>query len=438
MRWTAVHEKIQAGPNRALRSAARRRIVLAGAIAAVGAMALAGCSSSGTGSASGGSGPNTLTVWHYFSDPNQVKVMTDYATLFEKGQPSVKVTNVYIPYDQMDSKLIASAGAKSGPDVVVFNGGDADNLEAAGTLAPITKQWASYADKSQFPSSVVHSLSGTTYAVQGYVNLLGLWYNKDILKKIGVTTPPTTLAELNTDMGKAVAAGDQGITLCGLPQSQGEWQAYPWLSSAGFNYAHPTASALTSGLEVAQNWVKKGYLTAEATTYDQTVPFQKWAAGNVAFSENGNWQIATAKSTAKFSYGVVPLPLGAAGKKVYLGGEAEGIGKYSKNPTLAWKYLQATYFSSAGELISLKDAGSIPARADAAKSTEVSGNPLLKPFADSIQMYGTTYPDNAVKPASVNTQQLQGGQAWSSVIGGTSAQSAAATYLNTLPSLLNQ
>jgi multiple sugar transport system substrate-binding protein len=293
MRWTAMHHNNERDTARTPGSRVRRRILIAGAVAVVGAIALAGCSSNGSSSASTSSGSKTLTVWHYFSDPNQVKVMTDYATLFEKDEPGVTVKNVYIPYDQMDSKLIASAGAKSGPDVVVFNGGDADNLESAGTLLDISKQWSSYSDKSQFPASVVHSLSGTTYAVQGYVNLLGLWYNKDILDKIGVK-PPTTLAELNTDMGKAVAAGYQGITLCGLPQSQGEWQAYPWLSEAGFNYAHPTASALTKGLDIVQNWVSKGYLTREATTYDQTVPFQKWAAGNIAFSENGNWQIGTA------------------------------------------------------------------------------------------------------------------------------------------------
>lgn len=416
----------------------RKRLIVAASIAAVGAMALAGCSSSGGSSAGGSSGGKTLTVWHYFSDPNQVKVMTDYAALFQKENPGVKVSNVYVPYDQMDSKLISSAGAKSGPDVVVFNGGDADNLESAGTLADMSSDWSGFADKSQFPASTVHKLSGKTYAVQGYVNLLGLWYNKDILTKIGVTAPPTTLAELNTDMGKAVKAGYQGITLCGLPQSQGEWQAFPWLTQAGFSYANPSASALTAGLGVVQNWVKKGYLTKEATTYDQTVPFQKFAAGKVAFSENGNWQIGTAKSTAKFNYGVAELPLGASGQKEYLGGEAEGIGKYSKNPSLAWKYLQATYYSSAGELIALKDSGTIPARGDAAKNTAVSGNPLLKPFADAITMYGATYPDNAVKPASVNTQQLQGGQAWSSVIAGASPASAASTYISKLTPLLNK
>ncbi|MFF1876343.1 extracellular solute-binding protein [Leifsonia sp. NPDC058230] len=408
--------------------------LMAGAIAAAAGLILSGCSA-GSGSSTAG-GSNTLTVWHYFSDPNQVKVMTDYADLFQKDNKGVTVKNVYVPYDQMDQKLIASAGAKTGPDVVVFNGADASNLALAGTLAPLDDKWSSFADKGQFPESVVHKLNGKTYAVQGYVNLLGLWYNKDILDSLGIT-PPTTMDELNSALAKVKAAGKSGITLSGLPNSQGEWQAYPWLTAAGFDLSKPSTSALTAGFSTVADWVDKGYLSKEATTWDQTVPFQKFAAGDVAFAENGNWQLATAKSTAKFTYGVVPLPLGKSGK-VYLGGEGEGIGAFSKNQDLAWKYLQETYYSSEGQLIALKDSGTIPARADTASDSAVTGDPLIKPFAESISSMGANYPADAVPAASVANQQLAGGQAWSSVLGGSSSPAdAAAKYKQSLDQLLS-
>ncbi len=38
--------------------------------------------------------------------------------------------------------------------------------------------------------------------VQGFVNLIGLWYNKDILDELGIQ-PPTTFDELEADMAKA-------------------------------------------------------------------------------------------------------------------------------------------------------------------------------------------------------------------------------------------
>lgn len=404
-----------------------------GAAAAAGMLVLSGCGAGGSPSAS----QDEITVWHYFSDPNQVKVMTDYAATFEKNNPGKKVNNVYVPYDQMISKLVASAGAKSGPDVVVYNGADAGTLALGNTLAPLDEKWGSFAGKDQFPASVVHKVNDKTYGVQGYVNLLGLWYNKDILKSIGVQ-PPTTVSELEAAMAKAVAAGKQGITLSGLPQSQGEWQAYPWLSEAGFSYGAPDAGSLEKALGTVQDWVKKGYLSKEAVTWDQTVPFQKFATGNVAFAENGNWQMGTAKSSAKFDYGVVPLPVGDSGK-VYLGGEAEGIGAFSKNPDLAWKYLQQTYFDKAGQLTATENAGSIPARQDAAADPSVASNSLLQPFAKSISSRGATYPDAAVPAKNIANVQLSVGQAWSSALGGQSSPSdAAQALINKLTPLLQK
>ena len=80
----------------------------------------------------------SITVWHYFSgNPTQEKVMTDYKAIFEKQNPGATVENVYVPYDQMNSKLIAAASTKTGPDVVVFNGAETSLLVDGGILAPM-------------------------------------------------------------------------------------------------------------------------------------------------------------------------------------------------------------------------------------------------------------------------------------------------------------
>jgi multiple sugar transport system substrate-binding protein len=408
----------------------RGRLLALTSIALAGALALAACSGSSTGGSSNGGSASTgtLTVWHYFSDANQVKLMDQFGAKFQAAHPGVKVDNVFVPYDQMNSKLVSAAGAKTGPDVVVFNGAEAATIALGGALQPIDSQWASFADAKQFPDSVIHKIDGKIYAVQGYVNLLGLWYNADILKQIGVQ-PPTTLTELESAMAAAKAAGFQGITLCGLPQSQGEWQAYPWLSAAGFDYQKPDAAALQTALARVRGWVDKGWLSQESVTWDQTVPFQKFAAGGVAFAENGNWQMGTAKSDAKFTYGVVPLPVGSTGK-VYLGGEGEGIGTFSKNPDLAWKYLSETYFSRDGQSLPVTLVGSIPSRLDAAKDTAVTSNPLLTPFADTIAKYGANYPAAVIKPAAVADVQLTVGQAWSAALSGQKSPADAAKGAN--------
>jgi len=409
------------------------------ALAVTGALALTGCSSTddSDGGASSSGGASELTVWHYFSADNQVKLMDDYAEKFEATHEGVDVKNVFVPYDQLNSKLIAAAGAKNGPDVVVFNGADASTLALAGALAPLDEQWGSFAHADQFPDSVIHTVDDSIYAVQGYVNLLGLWYNADILAEIGVE-PPTTIDELETAMAAAKDAGKGGITLSGLPQSQGEWQAYPWLTSQGFDYSDPQAADLEAGFAMVRGWVDNGWLSQESVTWDQTVPFQQFTGGNYAFAANGNWQMGTAAADAGFEYGVVPLPVGDSGK-VYLGGEGEGIGAHAKNPELAWEYLQETYLDSEGQLLAVSNVGSLPARADASADEAVTGNPLLKPFADSLASSGANYPDNVVPAPSVADLQITVGQAWSAAIGGQQAPAKAAeSVMTALPSLLKK
>jgi ABC-type glycerol-3-phosphate transport system substrate-binding protein len=395
-------------------------------------MGLAGCGggSDSGGNADGGSGggDNTVTVWHYFSADNQVQLMDDYAKKFESDHQGVKVENVYVPYDQLNSKVVAAAGNQTGPDVVVFNGAETATLALAGGLAPIDEQWGGYQDADQFPDAVLHVINDKTYSVQGYVNLLGLWYNADILDKIGVK-PPTTMDELESDMAAAKKAGYSGITLSGLPQSQGEWQAYPWLTSTGWDYDNLDEGALADGLAMARGWVENGYLSREATTWDQTVPFQEFTGGDVAFAANGNWQIGTAKADAKFKYGVVPLPVGDQGK-VYLGGEGVGIGAFADDPDLAWEYLQDTYLDPQGEVMAAKNVGSIPARKDASQDPAVTKNPLLAPFATSLAENGANYPASVIPAEAVADVQTAMGQAWSSVLGGQQSPDQVATQVN--------
>ncbi len=387
------------------------------------ALILAGCAA-GTG---GDSESSKLTVWHYFSDDTQVAALVDYKETFEAANEGVEVENVYVPYDQFSSKLIAGAGSGTGPDVVVFNGGEAATLAAAGTIQSMDKYWSEYAEADQFPGGVIHKVDDEVYAVQGYVNLLGLWYNQDILTEIGVEVP-TTIDELTDAMAAAKAAGYEGITLSGMPQGQGEWQAYPWLSANGFTWENLDEAALTKGYELVKSWVDNGYLSAESATWDQTVPFQRFAAGGVAFAENGNWQQGTAAATAEFEYGVAALPIGDEGQ-VYIGGEAESIGAFSTNPDLAWKYLESTFFSADGQLVSLAESGTIPSRIDLAENEAVTSNALLAGFAQSAANNGANYPQSAAIPDKVADLQLTGGQYWSAVISGQMSPADAAAKL---------
>lgn len=409
---------------------ARSRTALAlGALAAAAALTLAGCSAGGDG--------DELTVWHYYTLDNQLKMIDEYAKTFAESHPDVTVDYVYVPMDQMNSKLIAAAGAKTGPDIVIADGFNIGTLAGAGTLAPLDEQWNGYADKDQFAEGALKSVDGTVYGVQGHVNSLALWYNQDILDEVGIA-PPTSMSELEAALAAVTAAGHEGITLSGDPTIQGAFQSYSWLTDAGFSYDNPQAAPVEAAFARARGWIEKGYLSPQASTWDQNVPFSEFLAGNVAFAQNGNWQLTSARADASFRFGVVPLPLSDTGR-IYLGGEAESIGAFAERPDLAWDYLQKTYLSAQGQVTALDAVGSLPTRGDASKAEAISADPVLSAFASAMEAQGAPYPDATLPPRDAEKILLASAQAWSSALSGAASPAdAAAEFLRTAQPLLGR
>ncbi|WP_457098880.1 sugar ABC transporter substrate-binding protein [Microbacterium sp. P5_E9] len=391
----------------------RPRLAAALAVLAMGtALALSGCSGS-SGDTASSDAPVTLTVWHYYNTDGQVATLKELGDSFTKTHPNVTVEFQYVPVDQMTTKAVTAAGAKTGPDVLVFGASGTYDLSQAGAIEPM--DWfKDFKDAGQFPEGALQNVDGTLYGVQGFVNLLGLWYNQDMLTELGIPAPPTTTDELEADMAKAVAAGKQGITLTGKPGLESQWQGFPWFTSAGFSYGDAQAEPMAATYQMLQDWVGAGYLSKEATTWDQTIPFQQFASGASLFAVNGNWQITAAKE-ATFEYGVAPLPLSSDGG-VLLGGEVQNVGAFSENQELAQEFLEQTFFSTDGELALLKGFGAIPTRSDAASASEISSDPILSVFADIVQGQGRPSPSPQVPSKNVNDVETIVGDYWSKAI----------------------
>jgi multiple sugar transport system substrate-binding protein len=401
------------------------------AIGAAGILALTGCAAGDTG---GSSDTTTLTVWHYYNTDGQVEALQKLADSFTADHPDVKVQFEYVPVDQFTTKAVTAAGSQTGPDVLVYGASGTYSLAEAGAIEPMDDWWGAYADKDQFPEGVMQRVDGKLYGVQGYVNLLGLWYNQDMLDEIGGDVP-TTISELEAEMQKAADAGHQGITLTGKPGLESQWQGFPWFTSHGFSYGDPQAEPMADTYAMLQDWVAKGYLSREASTWDQTVPFQQFAAGASAFAVNGNWQIAAAKE-ASFAYGVAPLPISSEGG-VLLGGEVQNVGAFSKNKELAQDFLESTFFSVDGELTLLDYFGSIPARADASSNAKIGDDPILSVFADIVQEQGRPSPSPEVPSKNVNEVEGLVGDFWSKAVAGDgSPQQLADDLLTQLVPLL--
>jgi multiple sugar transport system substrate-binding protein len=194
------------------------------------------------------------------------------------------------------------------------------------------------------------------------------------------------------------------------------------MSGYGFSYDNLDQSAVEQAFTLASDWSAKGYIAKESVSWGQSDVFDRWVVGDVAFMQNGNWNIGSAKEHAKFKYGTAEMPTGPKTSTIFLGGEPGWIGAFTTIPDIAWGYLSQVY-SKEGDLIPLKGAGSIPARSDLASDPQVTGEPLLTAFAAEVKSRGTEYPP---KGGDLIAAQLVVAQNWSSVIAGQKTPSAAA------------
>jgi multiple sugar transport system substrate-binding protein len=413
-----------------------RRDVLKGAAAGAGMLAFGGGVSSFL-AACGGSSPSTsttigpdttgtLTVWHY-SSQQDVKTVQDYSALFTKKYPKVTVNLQYVEFSVTGQRAIAAAAAKQGPDVFIYGGNEVNAMYKAGVFKDIDSNWQSFADKGQFPDGVITKFNNHVYGVKGYVNLTGLWYNKTILDDVGVQ-PPKTFDEIEGIFAKIKASPKKytPIALTGQPTDQGDWTAFPWLTGYGFTYKNPDQAAIQNAFTLVSGWARKGYLPKESVSWGQAETFTRWAQGDVAFMENGNWNIGPASRTvgSKFQYGTAPLPTGPNNQGIFLGGEALWVGAFTKVPDLAFAYMQETLLSKDGLLITLKESGGIPARHDMAALPDVTNNPLLAGYTTEVKDHGAEYPPEG--GAAIAAQAVIA-QNWSAAIAGQKSPGQAAT-----------
>jgi multiple sugar transport system substrate-binding protein len=398
-----------------------RGLRIAALVAAV-AIGVSGCAISSTGSNAGSSeGTTTLTFWEYYQG-TQLTWLKSQVKVFEKANPNVKINLVQVVGSQQDQKLLASVATGTTPDLFINNiVVDYPTLVAGGVTKDLTSYWNAYADKSEFPDSAVWKTKGKVYNLMSYTNLLGLFYNKDILDKNGITKPPTTLDELQADLAKVKAGGDQGIALSGAPTVEGAWLFAPQLLGLGVSYCNFTGSKVTAAFDRVGDWAKDGYTPQATATWDQNASWQQFMTGKYAFGLNGNWQLGNVKS-ASFAYGTTQFPKPDGGKSVvYPGGEGFGIGAKSKHPELAWKFLQQAVLSKQGGESVFSAAGSIPVRSDLSDIPAIKKDAYVQPFVAAAQTSGQ-WPNNT------NTANAQTalGKAVSGVISGqtTAAQGA--------------
>ncbi len=359
--------------------------LLAGALTAIalgltacapGGSAPSGTQSLGPVSKDFGSSKVTLTVWDQNTDGGIDDAQKQLNAAFTKKYPNVTIKRVSRSFSDLKTTLKLALSGDNPPDVVQANQGypDMGAFVKAGLLRPVDDYADLYKWNDYYPSSLLKLNSFSSdgkkwqgddlYGVSQTGELVGLYYNKAVLQKAGISEAPTSLDELTADMAKVKAAGS-------LPLAYGDVEKSPGIHLYGFALSALAGSQKVNDLvngssgswtgadevkaaDVVQGWQKSGYITPGANGVSRDAAVASFGNGDSAFLITGTWYLATlAEATASKDIGFTALKPAGSDTPVTMGGEglAWAITSKSKNANAAAAYIDFVTDKNASEVL---------------------------------------------------------------------------------------
>ena len=403
-----------------------RRRVAGTALTAALALALTAC----FGSSKGGANDNpdadvTITFWHGWSAPSEVAAIQATIDAFEKDNPNIHVKAVgNITDDKINQAL--RAGGPSAPDVVssftTDNVGEFCTSHAFVDLTPFMEK-SGIDPKKTFPAP---QLSYTQYnGDQCTLPLLsdayGLYYNKDMFKAAGISSPPKTMSELDADAVKLTKSSGDGYSQVGfvpdyhfyestITHFAAQWTPTYFTSDGKSNVANDPA--LKSAMEWQKGLLDKlgGYSKMDSFRTSAGEEFSNnnaFMTGQVAMMIDGEWRAGMIDdSNSKVNYGVAPFPVpddqADQYGKGYITGTIVGIASTSDKQNAAWEFVKYLTTDTDAVVNFANAIHNVPSTTAALESPDVSQDPNFQQFIKIA-----SDPNSTTTPASPNGGDYQ-------------------------------
>jgi len=144
---------------------------------------------------------------------------------------------------------------------------------------------------------------GSLYGMGIGFTLTGLYYNKGLAERAGITAPPATLDELEADLAAAKSLGVTPLLTSGKDglvffPYQSLWVGQGTADAAtDWIFAAPDATIdspeAISAARTLQNWAEKGYLAPDVSATDAATAQAQFTDGKGLFFNSGNWLAAS-------------------------------------------------------------------------------------------------------------------------------------------------
>lgn len=293
-------------------------------------------------------GPVTIemSVWGMpFENDLYTKV---YIPEFERQNPGIKVR--FHHFEDYPNRVLLSHAGGIAPDVVREFSQTGMAWTRRGLNLPLDRfiDGPNGIDRGDFIPVLWNSLryKGKTYGVPQDINLIGLFYNKDLFDRAGLKYPDAswTWADLKE--------ADDKLTIAGAPGQKGLDMAWGGDLFRAFMYQNggrmwdgdraafgspETAEALA----FYRSLMKSYTLTRSNEGRGGLGPDKFFTTGRVAMYMDGSWMVpSVTKSAPTMRFGVAPLPRGPKAASTVSGSCCWGIDKDTRHPEEAWKLVK--------------------------------------------------------------------------------------------------
>jgi len=168
----------------------------------------------------------SITIWDGFTDEASDRASEEIYASFEKLHPQVQILRQAMgTADQMHPLIKPALSSGTGPDIIndLTAGGYWRHLAKAELLLPLDAFYKEYDwNKRIFPwSKPLTTLGGQVYGIADELEFIGVYYNQDIFKQMGLSVP-NTYQEFLAVCEKLKSGGYIPIAFA----NQGKWPAY--------------------------------------------------------------------------------------------------------------------------------------------------------------------------------------------------------------------
>ena len=320
-----------------------RRLLPLAAAASAGALLLSAC---GSGSGFGGNA-KSLTFWISTvpgQDAGWKKLVTQY-----KKETGVNVKLVNVPYDGYTTKLHNAAQANSLPDVAAVPALDPIWSNKLVDLSSIAGDKANNINAN----FLAKDSSGKVLSIPSDVTASGLFINKSLFEKAGVSVP--TSPQKTWTWTEFIKAANKVREKTGAKYSLTFDQSPSRLRAMVYELGGKYVHADSSGKFSVDAATKKAVNTFVGWNDDKTMPKSVWTSGadpaamfqsgDVVAYWSGVWQVAAfSESIKKFDWASVPTPAEPVqASDVNSGGMMVGFNNNGAAATAAKKFMSWLY-----------------------------------------------------------------------------------------------